>query len=70
MIEKESKCTEILSLNPCFVSSQVKYAPIPVEEIWRVSLLEELILIRSNDSTLEGFTKEEINDLLQITACS
>ena len=70
LIEKESNCIDILSLTPSYVSSQVKYAPVPIEEIWRVSLLEELIQIRSHDFILEGFSKEEIDHLIAITACS
>ena len=70
LIEEESNCIEILSLNPCYVSSQIKYAPIPNEEMWRVSLLEELIQIRSHDFVLEGFTKKEIDDLILIAAFS
>ena len=70
LIEEESNCIDILSLNPCYVSSQIRYAPIPNEEMWRVSLLEELIQIRSHDSVLEGFTKKEIDDLILIAACS
>ena len=57
MIEKETNCIDILSLNPRFVASHVKYAPIPDEEVWRVNLLEELIRIRSHDCVLEGLWK-------------
>ena len=70
MIEKESNSKDVLSLNPSFLASQVKYAPIPEEKIWRVTLLEELIQVRSHDSVLEGFSKEEVNDLITIAACS
>ena len=69
VIEEESNCIDILSLNPCFVSSQIRYAPIPNEEMWRVSLLEELIQIRSHDSVLEGFSKKEIDELILSLTC-
>ena len=69
-IEQDSDCHgDILSLDANFVSLQVKYAPV---EQWRISLLKELIGIRSHDFYLEDnqLTEKEIEDLICFVATS
>ena len=58
----------ILSLDSKFVSNQVKYAPVPENEIWRIDFIEELLKIRSNELFVDGFNKEEIEELITVTA--
>ena len=72
-IENESNCYEdILSLDAHFVSSQVKYAPVPDDEKWRISLLKELIGLRNHNFFLEDdqLTEEEIEDMILFVATS
>jgi len=72
-IENESNCYEdILSSDAHFVSSQVKYAPVPDDEKWRISLLKELIGLRNHNFFLEDdqLTEEEIEDMILFVATS
>ena len=72
LIEKDSNCPSVLDFNPRYIASQIKYAPVPDDEIWRISLLKELIGLRNNDMILEDseFTKEELQDLISMVATS
>ena len=71
-IEKDSGCNDLLSYNPRFISSKVRYAPVPEEDLWKVGLLKELIQLRNNEMTLEDsqFTKDELQDLINFVATS
>ena len=44
------------------------YAPIPKDDVWKVSFLQELINIRSGALHVDGidFKKEEIQDLINM----
>ena len=70
IIEKESNCANILSLDSRFVSNHVIYAPVPDEEIWRINFIEELIQIRSNELFVDGFSRKEIQELINLIATS
>ena len=67
-IEADSKCLNVLSLNPRYVASNVTYAPVPETEIWRIGFLEDLISIRSNEQHLDGFSKKEIEQMIVLLA--
>ena len=71
-IENESNCQDILSLDANFVSLNVKYAPVPDEERWRISLLKELIGMRNSEFFLEDdqLKEDEIEDLIVFVATS
>ena len=71
-IETDSNCQDVLSLDANFVSLQVKYAPVPDEEQWRISLLKELIGLRNQEFFLEDgqLTRDEIKDLIGFVATS
>ena len=56
--------TPINDLTSEVVKTSMKYFEIPQQEKWRESLVEELILIKNNDMELNGFSKEDITDLL------
>ena len=47
----------------------LKYFPVPIEEEWRIGLIQELIDTRLSHTDISGFTSEEISDLLNI-ACA
>ena len=70
IIEKESNCPNILSLDSKFVTNQIKYFPVPENEIWRINFIEELIQIRSNKLSLDGFVENEIEDMILFVATS
>ena len=59
-----SKYCNKLIVNVKEVSKQY-YTPVPIHELWRVKLLEELLDIRDNKDDLEDFSKEEILDFIQ-----
>ena len=46
------------------------YQEIPESELWRIDLVNELLCIRGNDLELNGFSMEEINDLIEYVCVS
>ena len=45
----------------------MKFCPIPEEELWRVTMLTEMLLYRNCDFVkIDNFLKEEINDIIDI----
>ena len=67
-IETDSKLSNVLSLNPRYVASNVTYASVPESEIWRIGFLEDLISVRSNQQHLDGFSKKEIEQMIVLIA--
>ena len=52
-----------LSLNECLVKSNMIYMN-PAENAWRIPLLKDLLLIRSNQNILDGFNYDEISAII------
>jgi len=52
-----------LSLNKSLVKLNIIYAN-PTENAWRIPLLKDLLLIRSNPNVLEGFYYDEIDVII------
>ena len=52
-----------LSLNKFLVKSNMIYAN-PAENAWRIPLLKDLLLIRSNKNVLDGFNYDEIAEII------
>ena len=46
------------------------YQTIPENEMWRLSLIQELLEIRRNDLELNGFSEEEVSSLIDIVCGS
>ena len=44
--------------------------PVSDEEMWRVSILEELLEVRANNFEIPGFEKEELEELLAFVCTS
>merc|ERR1719319_154472 len=44
----------------------IDYHPIPEEESWRIQILSELLDERTNKVSIEGFSTEELDDLINI----
>ena len=49
---------------------QLSYFKCPDNEVWRLSLINELVHIRSNPSELPGFTYNEVEDMLSFACVS
>ena len=47
-------------------SNLVDYHPIPEEESWRLEILTELLEQRQHNVNIEGFTSDELDDLIHI----
>ena len=57
----KSRISELTSVEV----GKMTYHPIPNNEVWRISLVEELLDIRSNSSNIDDWSKEELSDLLE-----
>ena len=47
-----------------FSTAVMKYFPLPVNETWRIPLINELLAIKTHNCELPGFTGKEIDDML------
>ena len=57
--------TQLAFLTPSIVKQNVKYHPIPEEEVWRASILNELIEnMFSEDVCVPNFTDDELKFIL------
>ena len=65
LIRKESGLANVLDCCPKYVANTLKYCPVPVEEEWRLGLLNELLLLRKGQLECE-LSLEEISDLIEI----
>ena len=57
------------SLDPTVVKSKMEYFPLPINETWRIPLINELLAIKTQKCELPGFSIEEVNDML-VYACT
>ena len=46
------------------------YQPVPDIELWRLDLIEELLETRHGNSNIEGFTPEEISEMIDYLCIS
>ena len=51
-------------LDANLVKRVMKYAMPPVEEIWRIDIAHELLLIRDDQIYIDGFSEKEVGQLL------
>ena len=47
-------------------SKLIEYHPIPEEEYWRLQILSELLEQRQQSVNIEGFTTDELDDMIHI----
>ena len=59
----QSNIQNLHQLKPCHVTT--KYRVIPEEEEFRVGFIKEIIEVRNDSLEVVGFTKEELDDILQ-----
>ena len=57
--------TDIKSLTPATVKSNMKYFPVPDEEQWRIPLLSNLVSIRTEDLLIENFENTELDNIIE-----
>ena len=61
-----TKCNiDMEALTPMDVKQNMLYFATPVSELWRVSFLKELLLIKSNEYLVEYFDTTEFDDILE-----
>ena len=60
---------DVDDLNP-HDANDITYAPIPEEEEWRVGLVKEITDVKFGRMSVEGFSTEELNDLLRFVCIS
>ena len=61
-----TKCNiDIELLTPMEVKQNMLYFPTPVSELWRISFLKELLLIKSNEYLVDYFDNTEFDDILE-----
>ena len=44
---------------------KIVYQPVPIDDEWRIGMLKELLDIRNHDASLQEFTWEELEDILE-----
>ena len=64
------KKRNITELKSCDVKEHFKYKPVPEDELWRIPLLKEIIEVRTGTYEIEGFTNEEIDEMLEFVCIS
>ena len=64
-IMKLMKKESISELKSSSVKADFKYKPVPEQEMWRMSILEELLEVRENKFEISGFDQEEIEEILE-----
>ena len=61
--------SDISQLTPCILKKNLKYSEISEEEKWRSGTVSELLKLRSQSLSLQGFTQDEI-DVMLIYTCT
>ena len=61
---------EIDELTSQNIKQNMKYFEVPQEEHWRPSFIRELLDVKDNKMLVEGFTADEINDLIDMVCIS
>ena len=51
-------------------ADEIPYHPIPENEKWRLYILEDIIRARMNHSELEGFSVQELDDIVEFVCTS
>lgn len=62
--------SDLLTLSPSLVLSSLAYFPVPNDQQWRIPLLFELLDVRSNSSSIENLTSDQISLLIDFICTS
>ena len=52
------------------VCEKISFAEMPEDQLWRVASVKELSLIKSKNLQVEGFSSDEIDEMLQYICVS
>ena len=55
---------KIEDLSTVLIKNNVKYRKLPMNEEWRIPILEEMLFARENNITLEGLTRRDMNHII------
>ena len=69
-----SKCglkkNEVSTLTPAMVKRNIMYMPIPEQEQWRLSLMNDILSIKDGNADLHGFDFSEIDEIASYVCSS
>ena len=57
--------SSISELKSSEVKETLKYKAVPDDQVWRIPIVKELIEVKAGNAVIEGFTNEEILEMLQ-----
>ena len=60
----------ISELKSCEVKNTFKYKHVPDDQLWRIPLLKEMIEVRAGTTQIEGFSDEEITEMMEFVCTS
>ena len=70
LIAKRSETNDLDNISSHIVKTNMKYSAIPENETWRLSLIKDMLSIRTGNESLEIFEQNDINDMLLIACTS
>ena len=59
------KKANISELKSSEVKESLKYKAVPDNQVWRIPIVKELIEVKAGNAVIEGFTNEEILEMLE-----
>ena len=69
-IARDCRVTSVKELTHVLVKSNMKYHDVPEEEEWRVSLLHNLLSVRSKDWIVDDFDDQELGEIIAYVCAS
>ena len=57
--------TSLADLTVHDVKSKIKYRELPEEEQFRIPILREMLDARDNNTTVDGLSKKDMNDIIR-----
>ena len=45
--------------------NEIQYAPVMPDDVWKVDMVKELIEVRANQATIENFSDDELEEILE-----
>ena len=61
----ENSVQDIRSLTPEHVTAKYRDMPMPMNEQYRVDFIREMVDVKNNELEVQGFTDDELDDILQ-----
>ena len=54
----------IEDLSSTLIKNKVQYRKLPMNEEWRIPILQEMLFVRENNIEMEGLTRRDINHII------